>query len=258
MGPRWGAHPREVASAPHLGGKWAGFRSYAWAMTGSPLDPHVGTPAQLRERILAERRGTPFLLFRDAEERQVIVDLDDARDRVTIGRRASSDVALEWDAGVSRLHAELIRVGADWLVCDEGISHNGTFVGGERLHGRRRLRDGDVITIGETLIAYCAPDPRSSSSPTVTTQQPLAVTDLTPAQRRVLMALCRPYRDAGYTVPASNRQIADELVVSVDTVKGTLGQLFETFGLEGLPPNQKRATLAMQAIRTGVVSRRDL
>ena len=51
--------------------------------------------------------------------------------------------------------------------------------------------------------------------------------------------------------PASNRQIADELVVSVDTVKGTLHELFETFGLTDLPQNQKRAALAQRALESG-------
>jgi DNA-binding NarL/FixJ family response regulator len=63
---------------------------------------------------------------------------------------------------------------------------------------------------------------------------------VTPAQRRLLEALCR----GGGAVPPSNRQLADELGISVDTVKGTLSVLFERFGLEDLPQNAKRAALA--------------
>ena len=33
------------------------------------------------------------------------------------------------------MHAELTRIGDDWVVCDEGLSHNGTFVNGERVRG---------------------------------------------------------------------------------------------------------------------------
>ena len=50
----------------------------------------------------------------------------------------------------------------------------------------------------------------------------------------------------------------DELVVSVDAVKSNLRALFSAFGLDHLPQNQKRASLALRALRTGVVSRRDL
>ena len=59
-------------------------------------------------------------------------------------------LALPWDDEVSRLHAELVRMGEDWVLCDDGLSHNGTFVNGERVRGRRRLRDGDVVTVGAT------------------------------------------------------------------------------------------------------------
>jgi hypothetical protein len=34
------------------------------AMPASPQDLHQATPGELRERIQAERRGVPFLLFR--------------------------------------------------------------------------------------------------------------------------------------------------------------------------------------------------
>ena len=81
---------------------------------------------------------------------------------------------------------------------------------------------------------------------------------LTPAQRRVLIALCRPFKDSTYATPATNQQIADELVVSVDAIKSTLRALFEVFGVDALPQNQKRASLALQALRTGVITRRDL
>jgi pSer/pThr/pTyr-binding forkhead associated (FHA) protein len=219
----------------------------------------VAAPVELRDKIAAERRGTPFLLYRDAGDRQVILELDGDRRRITIGRRASSDIPLEWDTEVSRLHAELEGVGSSWVLCDEGLSHNGTRINGERVHGRRRLRDGDVLAIGGTLIAFCAPaDEATGTGPTRTAQQAAAAVDLTPAQRRVLTELCRPYRDSTYAAPPSNRQIADELVVTVDTVKGTLRQLFEAFDLHDLPQNQKRSALAMHALQTGMVNRRDL
>ena len=64
---------------------------------------------------------------------------------------------------------------------------------------------------------------------------------LSEAQRRVLVALCRPFKDAtGYVTPATNQQIADELFLSVDAVKTHLRALFAKFGIEDLPQNQKR------------------
>ena len=226
-------------------------------MGASPLHSHVATPAEIRERIQAERRGTPFLVYRDGDDRQVIVDLA-GREHVTIGRRESTDVPLAWDSSVSRLHAHLERLGDDWLLADDGLSRNGTYVNGVRIEGRRPLRDGDVVAVGGTLIAFLLPSGASVSAPTATARGSLAALRPTPAQQRVLVALCRPFAATTYAAPASNRQIADELVVSVDTEKGTLHELFETFGLTDLPQNQKRAALAQRALELGLVSRRDL
>jgi pSer/pThr/pTyr-binding forkhead associated (FHA) protein len=227
-------------------------------VTGSPLDAHVASPEELRDRIAAERRGTPFLVYRTDADDQVLVDLGGAVDRLTIGRRAGNDVALEWDSRVSRVHAALERVGEDWAVMDDGLSHNGTWVNGERLAGRRRLADGDTIAVGATVLVFRAPPGSSASRPTVSAVGPHLGELLTPAQRRVLVALCRPFKDSVYGSPASNQRIADELVVSIDTVKGTLRALFEAFGIEDLPQNEKRSSLALQALRTGVINRRDL
>ena len=227
-------------------------------MPGNPLDPHAARPAEIQERIAAERRGTPFLVYRDADNLQVIVDLVPTGERVTIGRRPSNDVVLDWDSEISRVHAALERIGDDWTVVDDGLSHNGTYLNGKRVTARERLHDGDVLTLGGVAIAYRAPGGESVSRPTVTALGPHVGELLTPAQRRVLIALCRPFKDSTYATPATNQQIADELVVSVDAVKSTLRALFEVFGVDALPQNQKRASLALQALRTGVITRRDL
>jgi pSer/pThr/pTyr-binding forkhead associated (FHA) protein len=223
----------------------------------SPLEPHSATPQELKARLEAERVGRPFLVYRDGDDRQAIVVLDDLGTRLTVGRRDGNDVVLAWDEEVSRVHAALERVGPDWLIADDGLSHNGTWVNGERVTGQRRLRDGDVIAVGATALAFVVPgDP--SSHPTATAAGPHLATLLTPAQRRVLVALCRPYGQSTYASPPSNREIADELVVSVDAVKATLRALFALFGVDGLPQNRKRHALVEAALRTGAIARRDL
>ena len=228
-------------------------------MPKPPLDAHTSTPQELKDRIAAERRATPFLVYRTAGEEQAILDLHEAGDRVTIGRRPSNGLVLDWDAEVSRTHAALERIGDDWVVVDDGLSHNGTYVNGRRVTTRQRLHDGDTITIGATPIAFRSPaGPGSISTDTITAVGPHLGELLTQGQRRVLIALCRPYRDVNYATPATNQQIADELVVSVDAVKSTLRALFELFGVDHLPQNQKRASLAVEAMQSGVITRREL
>src|SRR4051794_24487206 len=190
----------------------------------------------------------PFLLYSDPAGHRHLLELSPERDRVTIGRRASCDVALEWDVEVSRLHAALVRMGSEWVVQDEGLSRNGTFVNGERVCGRRRLTAGDGLTVGGTLIAICGAETTTSAAPTRAARSDSRAVRLTPAQTRLLAALSRPLLETGYRPPASNRMIAHELTISVDTVKGTLSALYELFGLSALGQNEKRAALAVRAL----------
>ena len=214
----------------------------AVALGGDP-----GAPAAHDNRIMPADL-VPFLLYRDDEGHQLVRELDPARERLTIGRRRSCDVALTWDEAVSRLHAELVRMSADWVLCDDGLSHNGTFVNGARVRGRRRLRDGDQIGVGATQILFDSARGASTTAGDTRVARDPADVRLTPAQLRLLTVLCRPLRESPYAPPASNRQIADELVLSLDTVKGTLSALFERFGLTALPQNHKRAALAVRAL----------
>jgi two-component system cell cycle response regulator len=68
---------------------------------------------------------------------------------VRIGRSEGADIRLD-DDGISRLHCSLEARGGDAIVRDLD-SHNGTFVGGERIT-ERKLVDGDRVQIGADLI----------------------------------------------------------------------------------------------------------
>ena len=226
-------------------------------MSDSPLGPHLSTPAELKSRIEAERRGAQFLVYRDAAGRQVLVELDARRNRFTVGRRADTDLALDWDGEVSRLHAQFESVGQEWTLVDEGLSRNGSFVNGHRITGRQRLRDGDRLCFGTTLVLYRAPSHSESESTEIAARGSGQVL-LSPAQRQVLVALCRPLGTSAFESPSTNKQIADELHLSVDAVKAHLRVLFERFELQELPQNQKRARLAATALVNGVVAPHEL
>ncbi|WP_378742597.1 FHA domain-containing protein [Nocardia brasiliensis] len=181
------------------------------------------------------------------------------RERVTIGRSPQADLALPWDAEVSRLHAAIEYLGAQWTIVDDGLSRNGTFVNGDRLVGRRRLMAGDVIRVGTSRVSFhdfggAADDITRTSTGSIPTLR-----QLTETQRAVLIALCRPYKNgAAFATPASNQQIAEELFLSVDAIKTHLRALFAKFGVEDLPQNAKRVRLAFLAIQSGLISDRDL
>jgi DNA-binding SARP family transcriptional activator len=98
----------------------------------------------------------PLVVWRDPDGAEHRVDLAAAAGHVTIGRRSDSDVALTWDSEVSRLHAQVERVGTEWTVRDDGLSRNGTWVNGERISGPRRLLDGDIVRVGRTVLSVLA------------------------------------------------------------------------------------------------------
>ena len=215
------------------------------------------TPAELKAQIEAEREGFPFLVYRDGAGTQRIYTLPDT-DRVTVGRSAPTDICIDWDTEVSRLHAELERIGGDWTIADDGLSRNGTHVNGEKIVGRRRLHDHDVIRFGRTTAVYRQPMAADLTETEVATEG-FDRASLSDAQRRVLIALCRPFKESrGYVTPATNQQVADELFLSVDAVKTHLRALFAKFGVEDLPQNQKRIRLVELALKSGVVTPRDL
>jgi pSer/pThr/pTyr-binding forkhead associated (FHA) protein len=224
------------------------------AMAGFQLQ----SVAELQARLEAERSGAPFVLFRDGDGRQQLVRLPADGSEVVIGRQPDQGIELAWDPQVSRVHAVLERIGGVWTVEDDGLSRNGTSVNGTPITGRRRLRDEDVVTCGSVSLQFRSPEPAGVGETLKADGGGADPTGLTPAQRRVLVALCRPLRDAPHGSPATNKQIAAELTISVDAVKTHLRRIAELLELGELPQNRKRAELAWKALSTGVITPREL
>jgi pSer/pThr/pTyr-binding forkhead associated (FHA) protein len=202
----------------------------------------------------AERAGIPFLAYRGADGAQRLLEL--TGERLSVGRGAGADLALTWDREASRVHALLERLAGSWTVVDDGLSRNGTFVNGVRVSGRRRLRDRDVLLVGSTQLLFR--DPAAAADETPLATGPAILAAVTPAQRRVLVALCRPLAEARQTaVPPSNSEVADELTLSVEAVRTHMKALFKLFEVPDLPQNRKRAELARRALASGVVSARE-
>ena len=214
--------------------------------------PRPENARELKAVLELERAGTSFLLYRDDQSAQRLFVLDAARGTVAIGRGDGLDVRLDWDESVSAVHAELTCVGSHWAIADDGLSRNGTFLNGQRLRGRQRLRGGDVLRLGQSTLVF---HDAQVEPPAATVGVDDSTPAITPAQHKVLVALCRPYRDrGGFVTPATNQAIADELVLSVEAVKTTLRVLYQRLGLDHLPQNEKRARLAERALELGLVA----
>jgi pSer/pThr/pTyr-binding forkhead associated (FHA) protein len=210
------------------------------------------------DRLVAERSGAPHLIYRDEHGLQTIRLLDASQPSVTIGRHlpAERGVSIDWDGEVSRRHATLSAEDDDWTVVDNG-SRNGTFVNGQCVQTRRHLRNGDTLAIGQTSILFRTPA-RADGYTTRPGRDAQAQYDVSELDRRLLAALCRPLKEPGRTLPASNAAIAEELSLSVAAVKKKLSVLFVRFGLDRLPRAEKRTRLAVAAMQSGLVTTGDL
>jgi pSer/pThr/pTyr-binding forkhead associated (FHA) protein len=210
-----------------------------------------------KARVEAERAGRPFLLYMDGDDRQQLFLFEPGSADATIGRLASSDLRLDWDNEVSRLHARFERVEDDWVLVDDGSSSNGTFVNGERLSGRCRLNDGDILRFGTTTITFRSPVQGQTGA--ANAAKTPAAAGLSTTQRRVLGALCRPYKGRrGFASPATDEQIAEELFLSVGAVRTHLRVLYAKLDVEQLPQTERRVRLAERAFSGGLIAERDL
>jgi pSer/pThr/pTyr-binding forkhead associated (FHA) protein len=219
----------------------------------TPLALDLASPGDLEARRVAEKRGEPFLVLRDDQGAQRIVELDESAGSVTIGRRLEADVPLPWDPEVSRLHAELEFKAGEWTLCDDGFSQNGTYVNGLRIHGRRRLVDGDLVRIGQTSIAFC--DPGLSGLGVTLAPGELGVAPkFSEQQQRILRALCRPLMGDGEGVkPMPDPDIAAATGIPEEIVSTELDHLGRAFGLQDMPASDRRAEIALLALRSGLV-----
>jgi pSer/pThr/pTyr-binding forkhead associated (FHA) protein len=218
------------------------------------LGLHRRTPAELKAVIAAQRAGTAFLEYRDGDEALRIVPLGPEQDRLSIGRLAACEVALGWDSEVSRAHALLEQVGGAWTLEDRGSS-NGTLVNTVRINRPHVLHDGDVVRVGRTQLVFHAggDDDLRRTTPALDRVAP----NPTDSQRKVLVELCRPALERGGGA-ASNREIAETLFVSVETVKTHMRALFDAFDVGDVPQYHKRTELVRRALETGIVSVHDL
>jgi pSer/pThr/pTyr-binding forkhead associated (FHA) protein len=221
-------------------------------------EPRQTSASELKAQIEAERGGRPFLVYRDGDGEQRLALVEEETTSLWVGRGESADLRLDWDAEVSGLHAQIEVVRGECTLLDDGLSRNGSYVGEERVAGRRRLRDGDTLRFGRTIVLFRRPGAEAPEATVAAGQVPAAAA-VSPGQRRVLLALCRPFKEQSpFATPATNQAIAEELHLSVDAVKTHMRALFEKLEVEDLPQNRKRVALVERALQSGVVSRRDL
>jgi pSer/pThr/pTyr-binding forkhead associated (FHA) protein len=130
---------------------WRVIRSAARELRVAPQESFILAPSQL-----AAERPTP-------SGGQLVVERSNAVKTgrsfpagpvpLTIGRAEDNAISLAGDEFASGHHARIESQRDGVWVLDLG-STNGTFVNGARLDGRRLLREGDVVQIGDTELRF--------------------------------------------------------------------------------------------------------
>jgi pSer/pThr/pTyr-binding forkhead associated (FHA) protein len=132
---------------------WRVVRSAERGLPAAPQESFVMAPAQVAQ-ARAEAGIVPGRLV---VTRSSAVSEGEAFEAgpvpTTIGRADDNVVVLSGDDYASGHHAR-VESGLDgtWVI-DLG-STNGTYVNGERLEGRRRLHEGDLLQVGDTELRF--------------------------------------------------------------------------------------------------------
>ncbi len=132
---------------------WRVVRSAERGLPAAPQESFVMAPAQVAQA----RADAGIEPGRLVVTRSKVVPVGKAFEAgpvpTTIGRSEDNVVVLDGDDYASGHHAR-VESGLDgtWLV-DLG-STNGTYVNGERVEGRRRLHEGDLLQVGDTELQF--------------------------------------------------------------------------------------------------------
>ena len=170
-------------------------------------------------------------------------------ERIVVGRDPEADVSLD-DEAVSWHHLEIEDRGGVLMATDLD-SRNGTALNGEPLDRPRRLRDGDVLTVGEHRLEISDKLPGRAGA-TVPVAEPSV--PLSEEERATAAALVAPYRSEGAFAgrPATRAEIAEALHVSERTAQRRLDALAAKLDISGESGRERPRLIAARVIELGL------
>lgn len=127
------------------------------ALTGTRYCGNCGTELTNKEdnssvadsRTVLETEPVPYLLVTTGSGRGQMFEL---QGEANLGRSRTNAITLS-DGKISRNHARLDPVRSTYILTDLG-SANGTFVNGVRITQPVRLRDADLLQVGDTQLVF--------------------------------------------------------------------------------------------------------
>lgn len=130
---------------------WRVIRSASKDMRVAPQESFILAPSQLAAEHPTDSGGRLVVEKSKALENGNSYQAGPVP--LTIGRAEDNTLALPGDEFASGHHARIESQRDGVWILDLG-STNGTFVNGARVDGRRKLREGDVVQIGDTELRF--------------------------------------------------------------------------------------------------------
>ncbi len=122
--------------------------NWSWTQAPSFLRRAVDAAQEVfKESELPTEVSAPEFVWQLVLNEQQTVAL---QGQLTLGRSEAADIQVD-DRRASRRHAQIKVISSECQLVDLNSS-NGTFVNGERIHEAVWLKDGDIITIGDTKL----------------------------------------------------------------------------------------------------------
>jgi pSer/pThr/pTyr-binding forkhead associated (FHA) protein len=194
--------------------------------------------------MLAAMDARIWVTGKGGEPRSVAVG-----ERTAVGRDPGADVCID-DEAVSWHHLEIETRGGVLMATDLD-SRNGTALNGEPLDRPRRLRDGDVLTVGDYRLEISDPV-LGREGATVAASEPSVALD--EEERATAAALVAPYRSEGAFAgrPATRAELAEALHVSERTAQRRLDALAAKLDVPGDAGRERPRLIAARVIELGL------
>ena len=110
------------------------------------------------------------------------------------------------------------------------------------------------MKIGRTIMGFHQPGVRRPRADDGARPSCRATPRFSEQQQRILRALCKPlFADGDGFNPSSDLEVSDATGIDVEVVTQELDLLARLFGLEDMPRPERRAEVALLAVRSGLV-----
>jgi pSer/pThr/pTyr-binding forkhead associated (FHA) protein len=171
--------------------------------------------------------------------------------RVVIGRAKDCNICLAFNSEVSRLHATLTATPDGWVVEDMS-SRLGTYVNGEPISEPRRLRDKDVLAIGQVALTLRE---KKHGTETVSLGSEAKSDFLAAAKARDAAAAALPPASASADAPDAQADSARVAEPSAPAAHSPPANFYELIGVADFEPDlaniQRAAKNRLSELRAG-------